>query len=242
MSQLRGFSAYTKTAAQSLFTNACNLITLDGNYAGAGNEYLQIHDKASVATVGNVPIASFLLSAAGPLPSIFEALGPIGLTLGLSIGISTTEATYTASASSYSIFGNVEEWETQISGLSIAGDLTTGIDTLQVWANVSGPKTIYRIQVLDITLSTTRYLMLFGKDAPADGDRPIRQWKLLDGCNLDLRFGLGGIWTRQNINGTLHQGCTFQLSDSAGTLVYSGGGAGETMALRVSYKTSGSTS
>src|SRR5882672_349082 len=144
--QLRTFDLYAKTAAQSVYTYPCTLVDFDGNLtSGAAGSYLQFHDKATAATVGNVPLKSFYIPSAGPTPlaSIFQALGPVEFKLGLSIGISSTAATYTAQTATFDIFGEIEEsaqLTDSISGLSI---LTIASDVVLVLQTAGTPKRVF---------------------------------------------------------------------------------------------------
>jgi hypothetical protein len=146
MPLLRTFSLYAKTAAQSVFPYSCGLVDFDGNLiSGAAGSFLQFHDKATAASAGNVPIKSFYIPSAGPTPlaSIFQLMGPITFKLGLSIGISSTEATYTAQTATFDIFGEIEEGYQLTDSIDGLTTLTNSSDSSISLFNAGSPKRLY---------------------------------------------------------------------------------------------------
>lgn len=243
MSQLRNFSAYDKSAGISLVANPCTLVAIDGNYGGGGSEYYQIFDKASAPVANDVPIFSEVLTAAGPLPSVFEVLGPVNLTLGLAVGISSVNEKYTASASAYDVFGQTEEWETQISGILTVGDLSTGLNNLAVWTNAQGPKYLYQIDAIqNLGGLGNGCIMIFGSDSPVDGSVPFWQSPVLTASASLIRtfkFGYGGLAISHKIVQAIKVGCNIFFSYTPGTLTSD---SNNTCMLRAKYKASGQTS
>lgn len=219
MSQLRSFSAYDKNANAgiNLVANPCNLVAIDGNYvSGAAGQYFQIHDKATAPVNADVPLKSIILANAGPvnLPSMFETIGPMPFTLGLGVAISATNETLTLGTGSFDVYGETEEWETVPSGLSTAGDLTTGRDHLVVWANGSGPLSLYQFDFVNNTGATV-YVMLFAKTSPSDGYKPIIQLKYSSATTKRTQYlGASGSYILQNIGGTLFKGCDIAVSST----------------------------
>lgn len=106
----------------------CSLTTLDG-FCDTAGVYLQLFDSitAPISTT-TVPLASFQVANAGPLPSIFATLQPLTFVNGLYIAVSSTATVYTASAAVFSVFGTVEA-QMQLAPLALTtgGDLTTGV-------------------------------------------------------------------------------------------------------------------
>lgn len=199
--QLRSFGAYAQTAPYIPFAQACTLTNLDGTAAGAG--FLQIHDLAVAPGNGAVPLKSFDVNSPDtggtlyPLPSIFQSLGPIVLRNGLCLAFSSTEATYTADSTAVDYFGEIEEFGLQpdttdgfgnlMSGVSVAGDLTTGRDALSIAA---AGHTLVHLDYVNND-GATRYLQLFTAIA-SDGLIPVEQWTAASGATLSLNFGLYG--------------------------------------------------
>lgn len=231
-SQLRSFSAYDKTAGQSLFTVACRLVNIDGNYqAGAGGEFFQIFDKASAPVANDVPLRSFYLPA-GPvnLPSIFQTLGPLTLTLGLAVGISSVNEKYTASASAYDVFGDVEEYELPGTGLTASGDLTTQVASLSVLTTPQSPF----VRIYE-ALFTAPSADAFWQVWTSNGTYAVllAQGPLKSGVTRRVNFGCFGLPTnRMGGDASDQSGLWIGVSDTAMTYTTSG----KTSAIQVKYK------
>jgi hypothetical protein len=244
MPQLRTFSAYTKNAnaGVNLFARQCALSNIDGNYlTGAAGQYFQIHDKATAPVNADVPVKSFLLANAGPinLMSIFQVLGPMNFVNGLGVAISSTEATLTLGTGSFDVFGEIEEYELPISGLSVVGDLTTAISSLSIWTEANGPQKLYTIEIpAGNGLSSSVYLMLFAKDTGniSNGDVPLWTSPVISSSSLRqyFTFGSAGIWPRVNDSGTYRQGASLWLSSTQGILTKSV----STCPIKAQYKVS----
>jgi hypothetical protein len=234
MSQLRSFKYYNNTAAVNITAPdgrgpiPCALVDLDGTYSGAGGEWLQMFDLAATPGAGAVPLKSLQLMAAGPvpLPSLFQELGPITFTLGCWIGISSTQRTYTASASAFDVFGEISEWEMpRVSpmgtAISTAGDLSTAINTLQLWAEAtpSTDQRVYRVIAKNVLNDgKTRYLRIEPTDAAIVGLGLTMPKGIAPNGGVSV-FDMGFAGTlihvgfNQNPN-TLKKGCTLRLVDS----------------------------
>jgi hypothetical protein len=249
MSALRSFKAFTNVApvSPSVLIDAlgtttetlirpCTLVALDGYAAAAG--WFQIFDLAVAPTTGvTVPLKSFNVSAAGPLPSLFQTLGPVVLNKGLYVAMSSTEAVYTAVATNFDVYGEVVEHELQLSGTSVAGDLTTQIDYRLVWTDGNGPKKLIRVDILPDGLTGTRYLMLLPVSAQTAGQIPLAQWALTDSTSVQsLHFGVDGLGVYRTSAGVLQKACQLILSDTAGVLAYASDGSGDSIKMRVFYK------
>lgn len=223
---LRNFQAYDKSAAQSLLTNAGTLAQIDGNYFGVGGEYFQIFDKATAAVANDVPIMSFLIPGAGPvnLVSVFETMAPITLLLGLSVGISTVNEKYTASASAFDVWGATEEVGIPITGLTATTQ--NNVDTHTSLANPATQR-LYRLIITGMA-ATPRWLMLFGA-APVNGDRPLQSIPLYTGDatagytiqQQDLNFGSQGLVMNTKIGATVYQGVYWVISTTGDVLTLS---------------------
>lgn len=231
---LRNFQAYDKSAAQSLLTNAGTLAQVDGNYFGVGGEYFQIFDKATAAVANDVPIMSFIIPSAGPinLMSIFETMGPITLLNGLSIGISTVNEKYTASASAFDVWGATEEVGIPILGLTAVA--TNNSDTHTAIANPTTQR-IYRL-ILTGMAATPRWLMIFAA-IPVNGDRPVLSIPLFttDGAvaptyvvqQQDLNFGTAGLIIDRLISGVVYHGVYCAISTTGDTLTTAADGVAD---------------
>jgi len=220
--ELRTFVLYAKTAAQSVYPYPCTLVDFDGNLtSGVAGSYLQFHDKATAATAGNVPIKSFYIPSAGPTPlaSIFQALGPVEFKLGLSIGISSTAATYTAQTATFDIFGEIEassQLTDDISGLSL---ITNAADNTLVFYTASATKRVFSLTITNGEGATV-YPMLFSPQGLANnGNSPFRQLTppIADGATRTYYFGLEGL--------TFPSIVTAQVTLSTTPIILTGSGA-----------------
>jgi hypothetical protein len=246
---LRSFKAFTNAAPVSpsalidalgtvteTMAKPCTLVNLDGYAAAAG--WFQIFDLAVAPTsTVTVPLKSIRVAAAGGIGSLLETLAPLTLNKGLYVAMSSTEAVYTAVATNFDVWGEVEEYEVQLSGTTVAGDLTTPADSLIPWTDAQGPKKLLRLDILPDGLTAARYLMLF-PGVPADGDKPLRQWKLTLSATLvtTLKFADGISPLGMSSAGAVTDGCYLKLSDTTRVLTYSGSGAGDSMKIRAFYK------
>lgn len=204
MPALRTFTLLNKTAAQSVYTYPCNLVDFDGNLiAGAAGLFLQFHDKATAASAGNVPVKSFVIANAAvtPLASIFQAMGPVSFANGLSIGISSTEATYTAATATFDFFGEIEEGTQAADSISGLTSTTASGDTQATIYAANSPKAVYSISITNGE-GVPVWPMFFNPVAALDGLRPYRQLPgnytngvdvgIADGATKVYYFGDGG--------------------------------------------------
>lgn len=240
--QFRKFAAYDKTAAQSLFTVPCTLIKLDGNYTGSGGEYLQIFDKATAAAANDVPIASFVLSGAGPLPSIFETMGAVSMLNGLSIGISTVNEKYTASASSYDIFGGIALMELPVTETAVGPTDVFSTGLLDVWdATLAGgiPKLSRIVYTNGAPAATKRWLVVYAATASDTDSTPLLILPMfkstfdsagtetvvnISTANLSFGGGYSPFGRASDVGGNLAQcrGCFLLLTDTANPAAHTG--------------------
>ncbi len=201
--QARSFNGYNVTSLIA-FSQSVGLIRFDGYYYGGGNEYLQIHDLAALPIAGAVPLKSFALPQ-GPMftSSMGGGLAPIRVLNGLVFVISSTDGTYTASASTFDIVGEVEEWETSNTQLGLLSTTEAGQNYLQVWAQAAGPHVLYEIDftgIINRPLLTPRWLLLCTDDAMATIVEAIPLQTMEDNTPLiylnsgsgKIKFGLSG--------------------------------------------------
>ena len=196
----------------------CNLINLQGYFRGAADKWLQIHDTGAVPADTTVPLKSFQLPALLAFSWKFDP-SDLEIETGLYVCISDTEATKTLSASTADIFIDIDEFEVESKELGLTsvdvGDLTTGVDALQVRADSvnNSAKRLVRLRYTNND-AQARYLMLFASDNPANGDYPIASWKAVAAQQLDLRFGNGGNPVRSGQEGSVHYGISFFQSST----------------------------
>lgn len=246
--QLRSFSSFSNTAPYGVFSttpispmHGFNLVDFFGNVAAAG--YLQVFDLALAPTAGLVPKFSIVIQAGGTfpqgLPNLFETLGPITFVNGIWFAMSSTEATYTAAATNFDIFGDVAEWEQPtlpLTGFTVVGDLTTSVATQQVWAQAAGGTNALFMVEFNNKAIVDLYALIYATDAMAAADRivsiikiPASSYKLVD-------FGSNGLRPRQlsKTTGLEVYGCSMSINDVATAPgPYSGGAS---MTIQSYYK------
>lgn len=218
------------------FYHPVNLCQLDGYYTGVGNEWLQVHDSAAALAGAEVPAISLPLAATGPFPSMFQTLSPLLFVSGMIFAISSTEKTYTASASEFSFEGAIEEFELPVPGLSSSGDYTTNRTTLAAW-NSNIINKMYVLEVINGS-GANRYLLLY-----ADGVGDVNS-AIIDGFLVPASskarfvFGSAGRVPQQLLNsapGQFQSGCLLAVSTSRTALAVIGA---PTLKIKLFYKVS----
>lgn len=204
----------------------------EGYIYGATQSYLQIHDAVSLAALSSgssVPIRSMMVQAANGF--LWQYLNdPLLMKNYFSNGIlfvlSSTNAVYTAVVGmTMDIIVSLEEWQLNEprTGTTVAGDYTTGVDALQVWAESSGPHKLLTLEIRNRDAADTIYVMLFAQDSPALGAVPLMSYKLLPLTAQIVNFGTGGRAVMSALGSTQAQaagriGCTVAGSSTAESL------------------------
>lgn len=239
--QLRSFKKYANVAPYTPFTVPCELVDVDGTIAvNSSNAWLQIHDVSVALAGGEVPLKSIFVpisTGVQALPSLFQQLGPVRLINGLTFALSSTAGTYTAVATSFDLFGEVGEWEYPLDPTTTAvGDLTTGLQTQQVWAEAAGgTKTLFTV-VFTNQAAATRYLALFATDGMSlTGDKLIDLVVVAASASRTMNYGFDGLKPFQlNTDNSLHLGCSWKVCDTINPLHAN---AASDVAILSTYKT-----
>ena len=209
-------------AALQVSKQPVNVLRVRGNFNGStADRWLMLFDAITTPADGTAPaIAAIPLYQSSPFFAEFE-IGALAFKHGCYACVSTTQATKTLSADTMDITVELDAPELP-TGASLAGDLTTGVNSLSVWATANGPKKLLKLEV-DNTGGADNYIMLFATDSPSNGDTPIMQWTLAANAVLTgdkaLTFGKAGfdVYSR-NDTGALSKGCTIAISSTTGTL------------------------
>jgi hypothetical protein len=108
---------------------------------------------------------------------------------------------------------------------TVTGDLTTGVNSLQVWAEATGPKRLLRVDWIS-SKTPACYLQLFAINSPPDGTIPLVQFPINTDVNgvvvQKVSLGTGGFIplsgqssaTLENVK----KGCTLAVSTTSGVL------------------------
>lgn len=222
--------------AQQATTHKTSLMKLEATLdaAIAAGLYLLLFDSNVAPANGAVPLKAWPAAECGYKE--FEE-GELVFASGLYVALSTTYATYTAAGGGNLIdILNLEYVNPELpAGTQLAS--ANNVKTLQVWADASGPKKLFRVEA-DNTGGALRYLMLFAYDNPQNGDKPIDQFTLKAnkaylGAGA-LQFGVNGrdVYS-QDSTGAPHAGCTLMISDTPTTLTLA---AANIAALKGEYK------
>lgn len=213
------FTSYGNVAPKLLFDFGVGLTNLDGIAAAAG--YFQLFDTKLALTSGvTVPLQSYRVAAAGPLVSIFQSIGPIPFANGLTVAMSSTDEVYTAVATEYSVFGEVEDYPDNTVGATTVGDRTTSVGSLTVWANTAatyGLNSLRRVRAENGT-GDHAYILLFAH-SPSAGDIPIVSLRVPTEQVVTFSFGDSGIFPfTRTAAGVLRDGCYLVGSSTANVL------------------------
>ena len=133
------------TAAVTIATYACRLTRVQGFFNGsAANRWLQLHDTKTTPANAAVPLRSWPIYQTAPFDQNFQN-DAIELTTGMTLVVSSTQATYTASADTVDVYVNGYS-DFDSTGTAVVGDYTTAVTELNV-TNTGTPKTLLRIEV-----------------------------------------------------------------------------------------------
>lgn len=242
MSQLRSFKFYSNVApvlvsptlpgnnAATTGTIGCNLVNLSA-YVSAAN-WLQLFDSATSPAGGTVPLKSINVAAAGMIQNLLYSIGPVRTINGLWMAMSSTEATYTAAATSFDVWGELEEWEYPRDGVLTKGP--SGVQsTYQIWSEATGPKVLKRLTVVELG-GVQSYIMIFAIDNPAANNIPdYPPIPIAANGTRDLYFQLSPFRKDTSIVGSApsgvttndfatHTGCSVAISTDPTKLVTGG--------------------
>jgi hypothetical protein len=181
--------------------------------------YLQLH-QSPVVLANDVPVPNGVLTV--PTGEWFDWFFEPGIQLSeLTIAVSTTKLLYTAPGAGLGVTATClfssDFAVSNFSGLAVAGDLTTNVASLAVWADVVGPKRLYRLDVLNN--GNDSYPYISARNSPAaKNSAQNRLETVLSGNLKSYFFGVGGyspVEQYQSGTSTLTaDGCTVVFSAS----------------------------
>jgi len=188
------------------------------NATGSGDDrYIQLHQAMEIAA-SDVPAIKSLYA---PGNTAFDWQFPQGLYCSeLMVGISTTEALYTAAGGGGGLDLNII-FESQCpwtSAHSLVGDYSTPVAGKTMWSEASGlsaPKRLMRVDVKNFNNGNNRRIVVFAHDAPSV-DSVATQTRDCGSNGTDNRifFGKGGLVPfAKSTDGTLRRGCQVRLLD-----------------------------
>lgn len=210
---------YFAVTSQQITTHHSAIVKLEGTLKSTATTglFCQIHDSATVPANGAVPLKSWPADEIGYKE--FKR-GELQLANGLYICLSSTAATKTLATGGndkYDIL-EVELYDPEFpTGTAIAGDLTTGVTHLDVWAENAGPKKLLKLTV--ISDSDDAWIMIFGRafaNIVSGTTKPIFSQKILSTTTKVLDFGDFGRDVLQQLVLVNYVGCCVAISTTAG--------------------------
>lgn len=170
-----------------------SVIRVRGNYNGtANNQWLMLFDSNGQPAPpnGTAPmIAAIPVYVGAAFFAEFE-LGSLEFTNGVYAALSSTQESLTLSNQTMDITVEIQHTE-EPQGTSFAGDTTTGVDSLVVYAS-SATTNLFAIRA-ENNASGIGYLQLFTAPTPSTGQLPHMQWTFSAGQTRQFQFGKQGI-------------------------------------------------
>ncbi len=206
----------TNELTKQIAFGSVKLTKFFGRNSTASDLYLQLH-QSPVVLAGAAPVPLGVLTTVAGQWFDWDFAGGLELSE-LTVAVSSTEATYTAPATGVSATIEFESDFDWFSGLTVVGDLTTSVANRQVWSDASGPKTLYRLDIVNSSGAAT-YPYISAGDSPAIKNSAMDSLAgIANGATGTYHFGKGGISPQElQQSGTTFvtaDGCTVVLSAS----------------------------
>lgn len=211
---------------------------IDGYMNGASNTQYWLHFFAANTAPANTTVPLFELQVVGQNGFSWDFGNDGGLdfkkmldlpagTANLIVCVSTTSGTFTAATSqTMDIAVTIDEpFLPVLAAWTVAGDLTTGVQALTVWADGAYHQ-LYEIQVKHNSGGTAKYLQLFTV-SPVANAIPLWCSPVVAGSGGTALFNFGAAGFRpitQDVNSnTIHNGCYLAVSSTANIYTAVGG-------------------
>jgi hypothetical protein len=191
---------------------------IEGYFNGATGAYLQVHDSCTAPGTGVVPIWQMPLNATAQFQQTMQ-VDELVLREGLFVGVSSTDGTWTASASTM----NVVVWTNDpVVAVNLVGNKTTVYtpNILQVWSQYNGAVAAKRLLglILNEKVGITQYVYLSPLDnyTTAINVNPLMYYLGVLPANgtFSRRFGTGLWVTYKDLNTTSYYGLTVCVSNT----------------------------
>ena len=187
----------------------CRVVRIYGYNSQVSDRYIQLFQTPTVAN-GDVPVLKGLYAPASA-PFDWELNTALSELL---IAISSTQPNYTAVGAGTGLDMTLEistDFEVG-SANTIAGDLTTGVASLQVWTSANGPKKLLRLDVNN-TGADDVWIAVQASDAADTADTKSLIAKVAAGDLVNLFFGKDGLVPYKKAgDATVHKGCSVRLA------------------------------
>jgi hypothetical protein len=182
----------------------CNQI--EGYFKGGALQWLQVHNSCIAPATGAVPLWEMPVNPSAQFQQTLQ-VDQMNLTEGLFVGLSSTEGTYTASASTM----DLTVWtDVAVLTTNAVGDKTTtqaANTAFQVWSSPNISKKLYQLIITD-TSGAMNIVQAYG-DAAATIAAP---YFTLITANATLKQRFGGGWNFLTLTlaaggNTINTGC-----------------------------------
>jgi len=222
--------SYFAASAAQVARHAVSVLKIEWQGASglASDRFLQVHDAYAAPAEEAVPLRVWPIYTGAAGYKLFD-VGELQLANGCYICISETEATKTlaSGADDFSTLSvELAEAETP-AGTTLAGDLTTDVFGLDVWADNAGPKRLYEI-IATNNYGQAMHLQVHASTTPSTDTIVWASESVADGATIRVGFGKDGREINRIIAGALKQGCRVvwdedhdlfgDLGDVAGTI------------------------
>jgi len=226
---MRIVSGIGVTALQ-VATHPIGMYRLRGNgNNGSTARWLLVFDSRDTPADGAVPtIPAIAVPVKGVILQFFD-LGTAQFLQGLYVCLSNTQATKTLATDTMDIDVEVDQVE-QTPG-TLVGDLTTGVNGLQVWSEATGAaaeKRLCRLEVDGTNLTGgTQYIQLFPMDTvtPSAGQICLKEWPIAAGSTKYLGAGALSFGEMGMEVNAIKTGCTIKISSTPQTYSVANGTA-----------------
>lgn len=188
------------------------LTQIEGYFKGGAGAWLQVHDSCVAPAAGAVPIYEMPLNATSQFQETLQVCS-LAFMEGVFVGVSSTEGTYTASASTMDI---TVFTDMKVLSTNAVGDKTTTVNTLQVWSVATGAASAKKLYQLIITekLGLTQYVYIASTDTLTS--QPNFLTVLPANATVKYLFGDGLRPFSNVLPSTTKQGCTIWVSTASG--------------------------
>lgn len=139
---------------------------IEGYYKGAALGWLQVHDSCIAPGAGAVPLWEMPVNPSAQFQETLQ-VARLNLTEGLFVGVSSTEGTWTASASTM----DVTVWTDMIPlSTNAVGDRITSVYTQQIWSQATGAASNKKLYQLIVTEQggVNSFICIYAEDNPSN--------------------------------------------------------------------------
>ena len=185
---------------------------IEGYFNGGAGAYLQVFDSCTTPAAGAVPKWQMPLNATAQFQETLQ-VDELVLSEGLFVGVSSTDGTWTASASTM----DVTVWTNDpVVAVTLVGDKTTGVNTLYAWTNNPTKKLLGVL--INNNIGNTAYLYISGFANGGLINYPPGQTLTLP-VGFSRFYFAGMVPFTQQPLGTFPNDCFLVCSNVAGTAI-----------------------